>query len=200
MTSPPSESSLPAEPVGAETGDPSVDAALDAGDLTGALELARQARHDAPSAATWATEGAVHEARGEWVAAMSAYGEAKNRSSDPAQGRAYEAKIAELEPRARGVVADEPDSTHREALDAERAARDAPEPTEAPAPEPAPEPEDRKPIVKQWYFWVTVVAVAASAGAITGIAVKSAIDDRKETRSGAAFGPSPAGGPVLLRF
>src|SRR5690606_30580588 len=111
-----------------------------------------------------------------------------------------DAKIDALDAKARGVVADEPESTHREALDAERAQRDAPEIGVEPEPTPEPEPEARKPIVKQWYFWVTVVAVAASAGAITGIAVKSALDDKKRDRAGSAFGPSGSRGPVLLRF
>ena len=39
----------------------------------------------------------------------------------------------------------------------------------------------RERIVKKWYFWVTILAIAASGAAITGIAIKAANDERKDS-------------------
>ncbi|MCY1006611.1 hypothetical protein OV079_13830 [Nannocystis pusilla] len=34
--------------------------------------------------------------------------------------------------------------------------------------------------MKKWYFWVTTIAIAAAAGAITGIAIQAARDERAD--------------------
>ncbi len=43
----------------------------------------------------------------------------------------------------------------------------------------------------KWYFWVTILAIAASGAAITGIAVKAANDERPDSLDNSA-------GPVRL--
>jgi hypothetical protein len=64
--------------------------------------------------------------------------------------------------------------------------------TVAPAPtvdkKPAPVKHER--IIKKWYFWVTVIAIAASGAAITAIAVDAARDEQK--------GVQPSAAPVRL--
>ena len=40
--------------------------------------------------------------------------------------------------------------------------------------------QPKQSIVRKWYFWVAVVAIAASVGAVTGIAVKAARDDKPD--------------------
>ncbi len=190
-------STPPASPETEASGASAVGAALEAGDLTGALELARTQREAEPSAATWAKEAEVLEAKGHWAGAMSAWREARSRAEDDASRAQYESRIEALDARARGSVEGEPASTHRAAIDAERAAREAAnQPAPIPQPEPEPEPPKRERIVTKWYFWVTVAAITASAGAITGIAIKSAVDERK--RSGHA--PAMGSGVTVLRF
>ena len=34
--------------------------------------------------------------------------------------------------------------------------------------------------MKKWYFWGTTIAIAAAAGAITGIAIQAARDERAD--------------------
>jgi len=97
-------------------------------------------------------------------------------------------------------VPDEPASTHREELDAAREERLAPTPEPEKA-EPAPAPVEDVKIVKKWYFWVTLAAIVASAGAITGIAIKAATDERKDSLDRSASLPTPAAdSPALIRF
>lgn len=188
----------PDEP--AEVNPAQIEAALETGDLTTALELAQQHRQADPSdPARWAREAEVLEQKGQWVAAIAAWREAANRADADARVT-YEDRIAELDPKARGQVEDEPASTHADKLDAARAARElaANPPPPEPAPEPAPAPAPKEKIVTKWYFWLTIGAIAASAGAITGIAIKSSIDERK--RSAAGPGGAGAMGPTVLRF
>ncbi|PRQ05849.1 hypothetical protein ENSA5_01690 [Enhygromyxa salina] len=175
-------------------------AALEDGDLTTARELALARSEAEPSAANFQLEAEVWEALGDYANAKRAYGQALEALPEGADEREeIRAKIAELEAASRGTRADEPESSHRERLDRERADRLAalapklpppPEVVDTPAPEP---------IVKKWYFWVTLGAIVASAGAIVGIAVASAVEDSQDTATGAARRPTPAGG-VVFRF
>ncbi|MEZ4382805.1 MAG: hypothetical protein R3A79_15835 [Nannocystaceae bacterium] len=187
----------------------SVDAALDSGDLTSARELAVNAREADPSAANWAQEAEVHAARGDYAAAIAAWEGHRDAlpEADAAGRDAAAQRIAELDERARGTVADEPASTHRDALDKDRADRLAALTPKVDAPKPKPKPpKPKERIIKKWYFWVTVAALAASAGAITGIAIQAARDEQADdlSRRGAAPGGPPPGplgpGGLTIRF
>lgn len=176
-----------------------IDAALEAGDLTTAKALARQARLAEPTAATWQREGEVLEQAGDYREAAQAYRAAKRTSGeDAAAAAAADAGLARVKASARGTVADEPKSTHREQLDP-RWEPPAPKKTASPPeppPEPVPEPER---IVTKWYFWVTVGAIAASAAAVTAIAIQAARDDQPDALD--ALAPAPAShGFGALRF
>lgn len=177
----------------------SIDAALEAGDLTTAKALARQARLAEPTAATWQREGEVLEQAGDYREAAQAYRAAKRTSGeDAAAAAAADAGLARVKASARGTVVDEPKSTHREQLDP-RWEPPAPKKT-TPPPEPPPEPVDEPDrIVTKWYFWVTVGAIAASAAAVTAIAIKAARDDQPDALD--ALAPAPAShGFGTLRF
>ncbi|HEY8375172.1 MAG TPA: hypothetical protein VIK91_01730, partial [Nannocystis sp.] len=115
-----------------------------------------------------------------------------------------EAALREIEDMSRGTVADEGASTHRERLDRERAEREAAAKPAAPvAKEERPKPPKRERIVKKWYFWVTTLAIAAAAGAITGIAIQAARDERADDldeRARVPVGPPPPPQGFGLRF
>ena len=180
--------------------------ALEVGDLTAAQELATAARKADPTAARWAEEAATHERAGDLRRALKAW--RGHRAALPAgaeaERAAADATIAALEERSRGAQEDEPASTQREALDQAReerlaALRPKPPPAEPVKPPPAP----RERVITKWYFWLTVAAIAASAGAITGIAIQAAREEQKDDLSvGAAgrggIGPAPGG--LQLRF
>lgn len=191
----------PASPAAPAT----IEAAQELGDLSQARDLAVAAREAAPSPATWAAEAEAHAALADYGRAIGAWkAQRKALPSDDAAGRAAaSAQIKELEARARGTVADEPASTHRAELDEARAARLAalrPKPGPPKAPPKPPPPRER--IIKKWYFWVTVAAIAASAGAITGIAIKAAREEQADDldpRSGPAPLPASPGG-FVVRF
>ena len=164
------------------------------------LDEARQARKSAPSAESWRAEAQALEELGQLSAAAEAYTQALELAEDPAVREALQADRARVSSAARGTVPDEPESTHREELDARWAPpRPEPEPEVTPEPDPAPPPKER--IVKKWYFWVTVAAIAASAAAVTGIAIQAARDERDDDldRVGPAPRPLP-GGATVLRF
>jgi hypothetical protein len=154
---------------------PTVSESLGRGDLDAALGRAVADREAHPKdAGAWGAEAQVRELRGELPAAR----EARRKQLDLLPAKAAERAEVEtamrrLEERMRGSVADEPASTHREELDARRA---PPAPKQAaPARSLADDtkrPKDR--IVKKWYFWVTLAAIAAAAATITGVAVKAA--------------------------
>jgi hypothetical protein len=153
------------------------------GDLSAAREQAEAARKASPSARTWAAEARVCERQGDLACARTARGQQRALARDGSPERAEaEARLAELEDMSRGTVADEPASTRRAELDAQRSARDLVKP---PAPlldrAPVQPPPPRERIVKKWYFWVTILAIAASGAAITGIAIKAANDERKDS-------------------
>jgi hypothetical protein len=184
------------------TGDAgSAEEAAESGDLTTARERATAAREADRSAESWLREAHVLEQAGDYSGAISAYkahlAALPEGASD--QDRAgVEAKIRALEERSRGAVEDEPESTHRERLDQERADRIA---AARPKPKPRPlqprEPKDDK-ITRKWYFWVTLAAIAASGAAITAIAIKAATEDQPDALD-TQSSPVPSG-PALLRF
>lgn len=175
-----------ARPAAAAPGAPAeapatVDAALAAGDLGTARALAEQARAADPSADNWRREAEVCQrvadyacARAAWKGHLAALPKGADRAS-------AEAQLAALEDMSRGTVEDEAASTHRAGLDKARADKDGavrPKPAIAEGPKPGPVKRER--IVKKWYFWVTTIAIAAAAGAITGIAIQAARDERTD--------------------
>jgi len=197
---PAAEPAAAAAPTPAPAAEPTtLDAALEAGDLTSAKALAREARLAEPSAATWQREGEVLEQAGDYREAAQAYRAAKRTSGDDeAAAAAADAGLVRVKASARGTIADEPVSTHRKQLDPrwEPPAPKKVAPPPEPPPEPLPEP-DR--IVTKWYFWVTVGAIAASAAAVTAIAIKAARDDQPDALD--ALTPAPAShGFGALRF
>jgi tetratricopeptide (TPR) repeat protein len=165
-----------------EPGEPSVDEALESGDLSLALDQARMQREADPSPANWRREAQVLEQMGQLEAAASAY-EAELAAlpeDDEARREAARADLERVRAAERGTVADEPASTHRAELDERRAPKATPKPP-PPRREPLPPPVDDEKIVRKWYFWVTIAAIAASAAAVTGIAVKAARDRRRDS-------------------
>jgi tetratricopeptide (TPR) repeat protein len=182
----------------AEPAPATLEAALEAGDLATARALAREARLDDPTAATWQREGEVLEQAGDYHEAAKSYRSAKKAAGDdPEAVAAAAAGLARVKASARGTIADEPASTHREALDA-RWEPPAPKPV-TPPPEPLAEAPPSERIVTKWYFWVTVGAIAASAVAVTAIAIKAARDDQPDALD--ALAPAPASrGFGALRF
>jgi hypothetical protein len=188
----------PAEP--APQAPTTVEAALAAGDLGTARSLAEQARTADPSPENWRREAEVCQRLADYACARAAWKghlEALPQGAD--RGEA-EAKLAELEDMSRGTVADEAPSIHRARLDQARAEKEAalrPQPAVAEGPKPAPAKRER--IVRKWYFWVTTIAIAAAAGAITGIAIQAARDERADAlgeRARLNLGPGGFG----LRF
>lgn len=177
--------------------------AQESGDLGSARDLAVAAREADPSAATWKAEAEAHEALADYERAIKAWKAHRKALPEDASDahEAASARIEALQERSRGAVADEPASTHRDELDQARAARIAAlRPKPAP-PKPAPKPPPpREKIIKKWYFWVTVAAIAASAGAITGIAIKAAREEQADDLDPRA-GPLPASpGGFVVRF
>lgn len=158
-----------------------IEAALETGDLGTARTLAEQARVADPSASNWRREAEVCGRLGDVACARAAWqGHLKALPKGADRGEA-EAQLAALEDMSRGTVSDEAASTHRAALDEARADKEAalrPAPALAEGPKPAPPKRER--IVKKWYFWVTTIAIAAAAGAITGIAIQAARDERAD--------------------
>jgi hypothetical protein len=187
----------------------SIEDAIEAGELTMARETATATREADPNIETWRTEGAVLEAMADWSGAREAYTAAIElaRSDEKmSEVEELEQRLDRVEAASRGTVADEPESTHRERLDRERAERNAPPTPEPVAPEPEPEPERDDRIVKKWYFWVTIGAIAASGAAIAGLAIKNGIDEQA-MNSEALVDAATSGGvdrfpraPALFRF
>ena len=177
---------LAAPPAGADAA-----AAAAPEDLSGERAEAEAARKQAPGVATWGREAEVCERLADYACARAAWTEqrALTAAGSPERAAADE-KLAKLGDLSRGTVADEPASTRRAENDR---ARQKPLVTVAPAPtvdkKPAPVKPER--IVKKWYFWVTILAIAASGAAITGIAVKAANDERPDSLDNSA-------GPVRL--
>ncbi len=184
-----------------------VDDALAQGDLNSARERAVAEREAKPSAESWKREAEVCEQLGDYECAIAAWrGHLAALPEDAHTERGNtELQIESLEEQSRGVVADEPESTHRARLDQERADRIAAANPPPPKPKPKPKQEtlaDVK-IHKKWYFWVTIVAFAASAAAITGIAVQAALEEQADdldTANAGGRGSFGAGGSPGLGF
>ncbi len=183
----PAAPAVASESAGAVGATGSIEEALAAGDLSAARELAEAARRAKPGVDTWATEADVCERQGDLACARAARAQQRALAPEGSPERAAaEARLAALEDMSRGTAGDEPVSTQRAELDAQRAARDLvkpPPPKLDKAPVKAP-PRER--IVKKWYFWVTILAIAASGAAITGIAIKAANDERKDSLDASA--------------
>ncbi|NVB41313.1 hypothetical protein G6O69_25975 [Pseudenhygromyxa sp. WMMC2535] len=183
-----------------------VEGALADGDLTTARELAVALREADPSVANHRLEAEVWAALGDHEQAVAALDRAEAGLAEDAPAAEREAIAsarAELEQAARGSVVDEPESTHRERLDRERSDRLAALAPKVEAPPPVVDaPAPRKPIIEKWYFWVTLGAIVATAGAIVGVAAtansRGREDDDAAARLGGA-GPSPASG-LVFRF
>lgn len=193
---------LCARPVAAAPGEApaSVEAALAAGDLSTARTLAEEARKAEPSPANWRREAEVCTQLADYACARAAWQGHLAAAPAGADRKEAEAALAEVEELSRGTVRDEPGSTHRAGLDKARADKEAalrprPAPTEAPKPAPV----KRERIVKKWYFWVSMVAIAAAAGAITGIAVQAARDEQADDLERAPV-PLPPPQGLGLRF
>jgi len=165
----------------------SVDAALGEGDLAAARAQAEAARKASPGASTWAAEAEVCERQGDLACARAARTQQRALAPEGSPARAEaEARLTALEDMSRGTVADEPASTRRAELDAQRSARDVVKPAPVQVDRPPAPPPPRERIVKKWYFWVTILAIAASGAAITGIAVKAARDERPDSLDASA--------------
>lgn len=175
-----------------------VEAALADGDLGTARDRVVALTDSEPSTENLELEASVWLALGDYANAKRALREAIDGLPEDAHEslRAdLEAEHDRIEEASRGTVADEPASTHRERLDEQRALANAvPEPPPAPTPVDEPKPE---PIVKKWYFWVTLGAIVASAGAIAGVAIQSRVDENNG--DAASRTPAPAGG-LVFRF
>ncbi len=179
--------------------------AVQSGDLSSARDLAVTARKADPSPANWAREAEAATALGDYERAIAAWqGHLASLADDATNEReAANATLKKLRAEARGTVEDEPVSSHRVEIDGARERRIAALlPPEKPKIEekkpPPPKPKER--IIKKWYFWVTVAAIAASAGAITGIAVQAAREEQMDDLS-ARGGALPTGpGGFVLRF
>jgi hypothetical protein len=192
-----------ARPVAAAPGEApaSVEAALAAGDLSTARTFAEEARRAEPSPANWRREAEVCTLLADYACAEAAW--QGNLAATPAGGdrKDAEAALAEVEELSRGTVRDEPTSTHRAGLDKARADKEAAlRPKPAPQVQPKPAPVKRERIVKKWYFWVSMIAIAAAAGAITGIAVQAARDEQSDDLDKRVPVPLPPPQGFGLRF
>ena len=179
----------------------SVPEALESGDLTGAREVALEQREKTPDdPEAWRVEAEVHERSGDFEAAINAReGQLAALPEGDDRRATVEQRIVQLQEQSRGTVADEPPSTHREELDARRT---PPAPVVKPAPvlAPAPDPRTDK-VAGKWYFWVTMIAIVAAAGAITGIAIKAANNEQTDALDSQVAGGTPGPrGPSLFRF
>ena len=179
---PPSDPAEPADGA-AEPEAPTVEGALESGDLGIALEQARMQREANPTPENWRREAQVLEEMGQYESAARAYeGElAALPEGDEAAARRKEARadLERVQQAARGTADGDPPSQHREQLDERWEPKPAPKQA-VPRPEPRPAPPSDERIVRKWYFWVTIAAIAASAAAVTGIAVKASRDRRRD--------------------
>lgn len=168
------------------------------GDLTTARELAVARSEADPSADNFALEAEVWLALGDFERAKAALNQAIAALPEDGDREALEQLREQIEASSRGAVVDEPESTHRERFDRERADRLAALEPPTPAPsEPTDTPAPRVPIVKKWYFWVTLGAIVGTAGAIVGVAISASVDERRTTA--ASREGVPAGG-LTIRF
>lgn len=172
------------------------------GDLSAQAEAAVAAREAEPTPAAWRTEAQAKEAMGDYRGAADAYAGERDAlpEGDIDARRKAEVDWERMRELSRGTVEGEPRSTHRAELDGQWVAPASPEDLR-PAPRPKADPTiDNGPrserIVTKWYFWVTVAAIAASAGAVAGIAIKAARDERSDSLDASALQPMPMGRPA----
>jgi hypothetical protein len=189
-------------PAATTVSEASVRAALAEGDLETARVDAMALREADPTLAHWLLEADVHVARGDHASERAALEGARASvpEQDASEREAIDLRLAALDERSRGRVVDEPASTHRERLDAERAERLAalqPAPPVVDAPVDVPPPP--VPIVKKWYFWVTLGSIVGAAVAITAVAIDANVGNSSGDARLPPAGPA-AGGLTLLRF
>ncbi len=183
------------------------EAAAEPGDLSAQADAAVAARKAEPTAAAWRAEAQAKEAMGDYRGAAKAYAGERDALPQDALDARRQAEVdwERMREQSRGKVEDEPASTHRAELDAQWVTPASPGQLR-PAPRPKADPTiDNGPrserIVTKWYFWVTVAAIAASAGAVAGIAIKAARDERGDALDASALQPMPmGGGPGGFRF
>ncbi len=178
-----------------------VEASLTDGDLSAARDAAVALSSAEPTTENFMLESEVWLALGDYDEAKTAILDAAEALPDdaPAQARVdLEAELQRIDTRSRGTVDDEPESTVRAELDG-RLGRGVSLPGTAPAPGPAVvDVSTPEPIIKKWYFWVTLAAIAASAGAIAGVAISSNLE---HGQGGAvSLQPAPPTGGLVLRF
>ncbi len=186
-------------PVAAED-DPQ--AAVAAGDLTTARAWAETTKAGEPTPEQWRQIAEICDRAADLACAREAWQRYRDQAADGSADREIaEARLAVLDREARGTVADEPASTQRVALDQARVARLAPKVVAPPVLAPVdPPPPPRQRIVKKWYFWVTVLAIAGTAVAITAVGIKASRATRSDDldpRRGRVGPPEPGLG---LRF
>lgn len=182
--------------------EPTLDEAIEAGDWGTARDLAVKQRVADPSAKNFGVEGRVLEAAGDYDGAAAAYRQQLDALEPQANAEreAAERSLARVGAAARGTQPGEPASSHREALDERWAPKPPPRKRAKPvvkAPVVADEaPRER--VVDKWYFWVTIGAIVASAGAVTGIAIRASRTKQPDAL-GRMRAPTPSG-PAMLRF
>ena len=176
-----SEPTAKAETPPADAASATEDAAA-SGDLTTMREQAAAATKADPSAANHHREGKLAEEAGDSSAALKAYEAELAVTRDAAARKSVQADVTRVRETMRGRVIDEPASTHRKELDKRwgttKGSGTATSTTPVVA---APGPQKKDRIVKKWYFWVAVVAIAARAAAVTGIAIEASRDDKPDS-------------------
>jgi hypothetical protein len=154
----------------------------DAADLTTLREKAAADVASNPTAQNQRRMAELAERSGDYETAATYYdAELKKLDAGDAQGRARAtADLQRVREKARGVIADEGASTNRAVLDAKWTPAKPPDakPTVRPQPTTKVAGDDR--IVKKWYFWVTLGAIAGAAAAVTAIAIKASRDDKPD--------------------
>jgi hypothetical protein len=155
---------------------------VDTADLTTLREQAATDVASNPTASNHRRMAELAEKAGDYEAATTHYqAELKQPPANDAAGRARAtADLQRVREASRGVIADEGASKHRAALDQKRSPSKPPE-TKPPvvAQPPAKVAGDDR-IVKKWYFWVTLGAIAGAAAAVTAIAIKASRDDKPD--------------------
>jgi hypothetical protein len=203
IAAPPSEAK-PTESAAESTpaSEASVREALANGDLTLAREQAIELREAEPTVEHFELEADVHEQSGDYAGAKRALRGALERvaKDDAAKREAITTRLEDLSERSRGAVEDEPTSNHRERLDDERAERLAKLEPPPPKVDPVDVPPPRVPIVKKWYFWLTLTTIVGAAVAITAVAIDANLDDGDAASRGLGHGPTPGPGGFTLRF
>jgi len=170
----------------------------DATDLTTAREQAAADVANNPTAPNQRRMAELAERAGDYETAATYYdAELKKLGSNDTEGRARAtADLQRVRAASRGVIADEGASTHRAALDQKWTPAKPPEAKPTVRPQPATKVAGDDRIVKKWYFWVTLGAIAGAAAAVTAIAIKASRDDKPDALERMGRLPTASG----LRF